>query len=448
MSFIAKNPLIAPEVETSPLPPKNTRGLYPKEDGWYDINEEGASEKIATSKELEDVETTLDSIINKTASGMNSLEINDISEVPHDVTISLSSKNEFDIRPMQTSPANGNEYVCNETGATFPFDLRTACSTEINFNVLCPNCIVGAEYVLSANVDVGYEDGSFYDVGILVGSTRWLVGESIIVTEEMLSSNVCFIGSINEEIWTNNMHECLIEDIQIEEGKEITPFTEHVEDLSSVTLTVDEKTYTPDSNSMITVKSVSPDMTISCDNDGVKMTAEYNQDINKAMENVKDDMTAEIMANIANKEQWRLINQVTLTEDAVVEFTKDKDGNAFELKKMRIVVTMPQLETQSQLWLRVNSFLVVYSENIANTAKTPSVSIGGELENSWYFTTCYCQSGENNAGNVRSFPGGSRYSNSTSQIINPVKKITMALSSNLETPLPAGSKVKFWGVNV
>lgn len=42
MSFIAKNPLSLPEINYAPSTPlKGTRGLYPKEDGWYDIDDNG-----------------------------------------------------------------------------------------------------------------------------------------------------------------------------------------------------------------------------------------------------------------------------------------------------------------------------------------------------------------------------------------------------------------------
>lgn len=49
MSFIAKNPLIAPEVESSPpVPITGTRGVYASRDGWYDIDSNGVVKKIST----------------------------------------------------------------------------------------------------------------------------------------------------------------------------------------------------------------------------------------------------------------------------------------------------------------------------------------------------------------------------------------------------------------
>ena len=46
MSFIAKNPLSVPEIDYTPSTPKGTRGLFAKEDGWYDINNSGKITKV------------------------------------------------------------------------------------------------------------------------------------------------------------------------------------------------------------------------------------------------------------------------------------------------------------------------------------------------------------------------------------------------------------------
>lgn len=48
MSFIAKNPLTMPEVESSPSVPKHgTRGLFAGKDGWYEISPSGEKKKLS-----------------------------------------------------------------------------------------------------------------------------------------------------------------------------------------------------------------------------------------------------------------------------------------------------------------------------------------------------------------------------------------------------------------
>jgi hypothetical protein len=57
MSFIAKNPLSLPEIDYTPSTPlKGTRGLYPKEDGWYDIDDNGNEKKILDSDDKNDID--------------------------------------------------------------------------------------------------------------------------------------------------------------------------------------------------------------------------------------------------------------------------------------------------------------------------------------------------------------------------------------------------------
>lgn len=60
MSFITKNPLIAPEVNTlSSVPETGTRGIYARQDGWYDIDSNNNKRKIATD---EDVNAAIESV--------------------------------------------------------------------------------------------------------------------------------------------------------------------------------------------------------------------------------------------------------------------------------------------------------------------------------------------------------------------------------------------------
>ena len=49
MSFIAKNPISAAEITSlPPVPIKGTRGIFAKEDGWYDIDDEGNVKKLGS----------------------------------------------------------------------------------------------------------------------------------------------------------------------------------------------------------------------------------------------------------------------------------------------------------------------------------------------------------------------------------------------------------------
>ena len=61
MSFIPKNPLIMPEVETFPSPPSNgLRGFVSGKDGWYDIDSQNNIKKFATDEEVDELKSFYD----------------------------------------------------------------------------------------------------------------------------------------------------------------------------------------------------------------------------------------------------------------------------------------------------------------------------------------------------------------------------------------------------
>lgn len=52
MSFIAKNPLTLPEIKHTPSTLPGTRGLFAKEDGWYEVDSNGNARKVATVDDI------------------------------------------------------------------------------------------------------------------------------------------------------------------------------------------------------------------------------------------------------------------------------------------------------------------------------------------------------------------------------------------------------------
>ena len=52
MSFIAKNPLSLPEINNTPSTPDGTRGLFAKEDGFYEVDSNKKVVKLATTEDI------------------------------------------------------------------------------------------------------------------------------------------------------------------------------------------------------------------------------------------------------------------------------------------------------------------------------------------------------------------------------------------------------------
>ena len=51
MAFIAKNPMVAPETNSPLVPPQNTRAIFPKDDGWYEIDDNGNVSKLIAEED-------------------------------------------------------------------------------------------------------------------------------------------------------------------------------------------------------------------------------------------------------------------------------------------------------------------------------------------------------------------------------------------------------------
>ena len=70
----------------------------------------------------------------------------------------------------------------------------------------------------------------------------------------------------------------IIRNIQIEEGATATEYEPYIE----------PTTYTADENGKLTLPSVYPSMTVYTKNDGIKVNAQYNRDVNKVIKSLVD----------------------------------------------------------------------------------------------------------------------------------------------------------------
>ena len=80
MSFIAKNPLIMPEITTSPTKPNSgLRGIFPMNDGWYEIDSNGNVKKIANGESSGDT-SALEKEIENLKEAIKLLQINPVAK--------------------------------------------------------------------------------------------------------------------------------------------------------------------------------------------------------------------------------------------------------------------------------------------------------------------------------------------------------------------------------
>lgn len=113
MSFMATNPILVPKVTSSPsVPIKGTRGIFAKEDGWYDIDDDGVVSKLGSDPnsiiaiqeqidgigmEIERVEGELCQQINdaKSVASDNQMRITDVESQIGDIDSALDELHNY-----------------------------------------------------------------------------------------------------------------------------------------------------------------------------------------------------------------------------------------------------------------------------------------------------------------------------------------------------------------
>lgn len=150
--------------------------------------------------------------------------------------------------------------------------------------------------------------------------------------------------------------------------------------------------------------------------------------------------------DIATIEQMELLNETTLTEDAVVMFNTDSSGNALALKKFELLVSLPTVTSATTIWIGINGHCMAYTQASSASAANPTYRIWGEyisVKNNWDFRSVMNSSNGTGIGSIYSFPNGNRYSGT---LPSAAHGIIIAGNGALTTALPTGTKVTLWGV--
>lgn len=178
-------------------------------------------------------------------------------------------------------------------------------------------------------------------------------------------------------------------------------------------------------------------------NEIVKVTKYANIDGTYDYRLEASDISAD---DIVTKEQMELINETTLTEDAVVMFNTDSSGNELALKKFELLVSLPAVTSATTIWTGINGNCVAYTQASSASATNPTYRIWGEYipaKNSWDFQSAMNNTSGAAVGTIFAFPNGNRYPGTLPSSANGV---IIATNAALTNALPAGTKVTLWGV--
>lgn len=148
----------------------------------------------------------------------------------------------------------------------------------------------------------------------------------------------------------------------------------------------------------------------------------------------------------AENENWRLINEVTLTENAVVVFNEDVDGKPFSLKKFEIVVQHPAVTSATYMWIGINGVAMAQTTGSSASATKPAYRFIGELSESygWDIKSVISNSGGRALATLWAYPLGHRYDKAPPETATEIK---IAKNSTLTSALSEGAIIKLMGVD-
>ena len=222
------------------------------------------------------------------------VRVDDVSPIEHTAKARVSGKNIISYPFKETTKTvSGITFTDNRNGSvtangtatanvTFSINTRLEITSAGVYTLSgCPQGGSGIKYMLAANYYVddvettGVRDiGNGYSISLKENND---VKIYIYIASGVTVSNLTFYP-------------------QLELGDTATEYEPYI-DPSTVTVTrygVDEndnpQTYTPATDGTVEFVSLSPTMTLLTDTQGVNIDLEYNQDTNKAMQNVKDDV--------------------------------------------------------------------------------------------------------------------------------------------------------------
>ena len=161
-----------------------------------------------------------------------------------------------------------------------------------------------------------------------------------------------------------------------------------------------------------------------------------------------DDLAfkSDIPGGGGSTDNWRLINELTLTEDAVVVISKDKDGNPFSLKKFEITVAHPAVTSATNMWIGINGIAMAQTSGSSASATKPTYRIIGELSefHGWDFRSVISNSGGRALATIWAYPLGHRYDKTPPKAATEIK---ISKSAALTSLLSSGAKIKIQGVD-
>ena len=211
-------------------------------------------------------------IIEKTVNGLGFINIDDVSEVPHEVSVNLSSDTITDFSDVSLTACGKNlynleaAYSIGETKFTITDNVVTipTGSSAYGISVAGNNGLIsGNTYTFNFKITGSATERAFR-LNYTDGTTKmiYLTNPTLTIPKDKQVKNVAFYvgwGSVIEQ-------DIVISDIQIESGTVATSYESYK-----------GKTYSPNADGTVNVKSISPTMNIFANETDINISAIYHK---------------------------------------------------------------------------------------------------------------------------------------------------------------------------
>lgn len=207
-----------------------------------------------------------------TATGTQAVSVHDVSEIPHNVTVQLSSDAITDFSGVTVTRAEKNlfnKYYLLPVTTDYKYRSglledgtiyvpRNAISSDRTLKELAPGLKTGETYILTAT-----STGDYKYIWLKQAAISWTFGTTLTITEAHLNSVVYFYSFGGDKI----NESAIVTDMQIEVGGVATEYAPYI-----------SETYSPSQNGIVTgVTPTRQHMTIFVDNPSVSLTIGYNR---------------------------------------------------------------------------------------------------------------------------------------------------------------------------
>lgn len=219
------------------------------------------------------------------------IRVDDVSPITHNVAVKVNSKNLIPFPYFDTTKTvHGITFTNNGDGSITANGTATG-NAVFYFTNLDTNHLVNGTVCLSGCPSGGSTFGTGYSLRL----NYYVKGVETSGISDVGNGKVGTFDNVLTRIYFVVMSGTSVENLTMKPmlnyGNTATEYEPYI-DPTTVTLTVNETTYTPDSEGKVTVESTAPTMTLFTDTEGVNIQCEYNRDSNVVISELVERITA------------------------------------------------------------------------------------------------------------------------------------------------------------